>query len=92
MNGFDCGIFVIYFVRAFFEAPEWVKDVVKTQLEAQCTSSEPPAGPNSRKVVKRAMAYAWGTEIPVLRSWLRLTLLSWIEYGIPGIVQQPTHL
>ena len=71
---------MIYFVRAFVEAPGWVKSLVKVQIEVQEMAK---VGPKSRGTVRRWIRYCWGTEIPVLRDYLRLTLLSWMEHGIP---------
>lgn len=71
---------MIYFVRAFVEAPSWVKSLVKVQIEVQEMAK---VGPKSRGAARRWIRYCWGTEIPVLRDYLRLTLLSWMEHGIP---------
>ena len=71
---------MIYFVRAFVEAPGWVKSLVKVQIEVQEMAK---VGPKSRGAARRWIRYCWGTEIPILRDYLRLTLLSWMEHGIP---------
>lgn len=64
------------------EAPKWVLRVVKEQVKAERYAGE-KGGPRARNTVTRWIAYAWGTNIEILRDWIRLTLLSWIEFGEP---------
>lgn len=92
-NMHDCGVFVLYFMRALLEAPDWVKEVVQVQLVGQNLVKELTGSQRElEEPIARVMRWAWGEEVSLLRIWLRLTLLSWKEFGVPKAIEEPMEL
>ena len=81
-NTYDCGIYAIYFIRALVEAPTWIKGIVKQQMESE-RLIESRGGPRSKLALERWVSYMWGLDVEILRSWIRITLLAWLEHGTP---------